>query len=108
MHEAQRAARFVYRDQSNTMGTRKRTDFQLIYSGSSEKKADSKYSSTRAISMQMISFSQNYNQPTQHFAFHLTADRIKLNGVPKVSQRLRISCCFMHIGERLNRIKRKK
>ena len=73
-----------------------------------KKKADSKYSSTRAISMQMISFSQNYNQPTQHFAFHLTADRIKLNGVPKVSQRLRISCCFMHIGERLNRIKRKK
>jgi len=56
--------------------------------------------------MQMISFSQNYNQQTQNFAFHLMADRIKLNGVPKVSQRLCISRCFMHIGERLNRIKR--
>jgi len=62
MYKTYRGIGFVYRNQSwakrNTMGTRKRTGFQLIYPGSSLKK-DSKYSSTRAISMQMIWFSQN-------------------------------------------------
>jgi len=74
MHKTQMAIVFVHHDQSwskrNTMGTRKRTGFQLIYPVSSLKRVPNIRPPEQSL-CKWSGFHKSYNQHSRHFVLYL-------------------------------------